>query len=207
MAGGGQRVVVVDADLRLPRLQQVFNLDNEEGLTDSLINSSRDGNLQATKMEGLKVITSGKLPPNPVEVVGSARMRKFLEELEEKTDLVLVDSPPVLPVADAAILTSLVDGVILVLRAGQTRHRAAQQAVKSLRQAGAQLIGIVLNAVPHNTDGYNSYYRYEHEDKKSSRSSLRVSLEGDTKNASPTLYRMKMSLASVRKLLNNKKEA
>jgi non-specific protein-tyrosine kinase len=207
MAGSGQRIVVVDADLRLPRLHQVFKLDDEQGLTDSLINSSSDGNLQSTKMEGLKVITSGKLPPNPVEVVGSARMRKFLEELEEKTDLVIIDSPPVLPVADAAILTSLVDGVILVVRAGQTRQRAVQQAVKSLRQAGAQLIGIVLNAVPHTTDGYNSYYRYEREDNKSSGSNLRVSQEGEAKNAPSTLHRTKISLASVMKLFNNKKGA
>lgn len=168
MAGSGQRIIAVDADLRLPRLHEVFKLDDKEGLTDSLINSSMDGNLQSTKMEGLKVITSGKLPPNPVEVIGSARMRKFLKELETKTDLVIVDSPPILPVADTTILTSLVDGVLLVLRAGQTRHRAAQQAVKSLRQSGAHLIGIVLNAVPHNMDGYNNYYRYEHDDKKSS---------------------------------------
>ena len=207
MAGSGQRVIVVDADLRLPRLHQVFQLDGQEGLTDSLINSSSNGNLQSTKLEGLKVITSGKLPPNPVEVVGSARMRKFLAELEEKTDLVIIDSPPVLPVADAAILTSLVDGVILVLRAGQTRQRAAQQAVKSLRQAGGQLIGIVLNAVPYNTDGYNSYYRYEREDNKSTSSTLRVSPDGKARNTSPTLHRMKKSLASVRSLFHNKREA
>jgi len=187
MAGSGQRIVVVDADLRLPRLHQVFKLDGKEGLTDSLINSSLDGNLQATKMDGLKVITSGKLPSNPVEVIGSAHMRIFLKEFEEKTDLVIIDSPPVLPVADAAILTSLVDRVILVLRAGQTRHRAAQQAVKSLQQAGAQQIWVVLNAVPHHMDGYNSYYTNEHEDKNSGGSTLQVSLEGEEKNASPTL--------------------
>jgi capsular exopolysaccharide synthesis family protein len=202
MAGSGQRIVVVDADLRLPRLQQVFKLDNGEGLTDSLIQSSLDGNLQATKMDGLKVITSGKLPPNPVEVVGSARMREFLAQLEEKTDLVIIDSPPVLPVADAAILTSLVDGVILVLRSGQTRQRDAQQAVKNLKQAGAKLIGIVLNAVPHKTDGYNSYYRYEQEEKTSSSTTLRESPDGETKIGSPTLSRMKKSVTSVRKLFD-----
>jgi capsular exopolysaccharide synthesis family protein len=207
MAGSGQRIVVVDADLRLPRLQQVFKLDNGAGLTDSLIHSSLDGNLQATKMDGLKVVTSGKLPANPVEVVGSARMREFLEQLEAKTDVVIIDSPPVLPVADAAILTSLADGVILVLRAGQTRQRDAQQAVKNLKQAGAQLIGIVLNAVPHKSAGYNSYYRYEREDKTSSSPTWRESPDGATKIGSPTLSRMKSPLASVRKLFDRQKEA
>jgi capsular exopolysaccharide synthesis family protein len=199
LAGSGQRVIVIDSDLRLPRLHQIFKLGGAEGLTDSLINSSSDGNLQATKMDGLKVVTSGKLPSNPAEVIGSAHMRNFLKELEKKTDLVIIDSPPVLPVADAAILTSLVDRVILVLRAGQTRHRAAQQAVKSLRQAGAQQIWIVLNAVPHHMNGYNSYYSYEQKDKISSGSNLQVSLEGEAKNESQILETPKTSLAGVRK--------
>lgn len=207
MAGSGQRIVVVDADLRVPRLHKVFQLTDEKGLTDSLMDSSVDGSLQSTKLDGLKVITSGKLPPNPVEIVASARLRRFLTEIEELADLVIIDSPPLLPVADAAILTSLVDGVILVFRAGQTRYRAAQQAVSSLRQAGAQLIGIVLNAVPSSGDGYSSYYRYEQEDKTRSSSTLRESPDGETKTGSPVLSRMKTSLATVRKMFDKQKEA
>lgn len=206
MTSAGQRVIVVDADLRLPRLHQIFKIGGDIGLTDSLINSNSGGNLQATKLEGLKVITSGKLPPNPVEVVGSARMQKLLKELETKADLVIIDSPPVLPVADAAILTSLVDGVILVLRAGQTRQRAAQQAVQSLRQADAQLVGIVLNEVSHNMDGYNSYYRYKTEDRKNSRSTLQVSPVSGVKKPSPSFYRMKLSLATLMQLFKNNKQ-
>jgi capsular exopolysaccharide synthesis family protein len=152
-------VVVVDADLRLPKLHKLFDLEPGSGLTGSLMARNPDGILQEVNVKGLKVLTSGKLPGNPSEVIGSARMRRLLEELSQQADLMLIDAPPVLPFADASILASQSDGVILVLRANETRRKAAQDALESLQKAGARILGVVLNDVSARADGY---YRYSH---------------------------------------------
>ncbi len=157
MAQAGLRVVAVDADLRYPRLHQLFDLDQRDGLTESLLEGHTDGRLQPTQMEGLRVLPSGELPPNPAEIVGSQHMQKLLHELAQGVDAVLIDSPPVLPVADATVLAQAVDGVLLVLEAGKTRRQAARRAVESLRQVGANVVGVVLNAVPTHKGSYYCY--------------------------------------------------
>ena len=168
MAQAGLRVVAVDADLRRPRLHQLFDLDlheegamesSLEGLTGSLLEGCPDGRLQPTQVENLKVLPSGELPPNPAEIMGSQHMQKLLHELVQQVDVVLIDSPPVLPVADATALAQAVDGVLLVLEAGKTRRQAARHAVESLHQVGASLVGVVLNAVPAHKGSY--YYYHE----------------------------------------------
>ena len=158
MAQAGLRVAVVDADLRHPRLHQLFGLDlhveegggdqREWGLSGSLLAGCTDGRLHSTQIEGLQVLPSGELPPNPAGLLGSRRMQELLDQLAHQVDVVLIDSPPVLPVADAALLAHRVDGVLLVLKASHTPRKAARQAVESLRQVGANLVGVVLNAVP-----------------------------------------------------------
>jgi polysaccharide biosynthesis transport protein len=153
-------VVVVDADLRLPKLHKLFDLEPGSGLTGSLMARNPDGILQEVNVKGLKVLTSGKLPGNPSEVINSARMRRLLEELSQQADLMLIDAPPVLPFADASILASQSDGVILVLRANETRLQAAKDALKSLHQAGARVLGVVLNDVSARADGYYRYSNY-----------------------------------------------
>lgn len=171
MAQAGLRMVAVDADLRRPRLHQLFDLDLHEegavesslgGLTGSLLEGCTDGRLQPTQVENLKVLPSGELPPNPAEIMGSQHMQKLLHELAQQVDVVLIDSPPVLPVADATALAQAVDGVLLVLEAGKTRRQAARHAVESLRQVGANLVGVVLNAMPthRGSDYYYSYHKY-----------------------------------------------
>lgn len=157
LAQRGLKVVAVDADLRLPRLHLLFNIDQGPGLTGSLLEGNGAENLKDVVVEGLSVLPSGGLPPNPAEVVASPRMRKLLDDLTQGTDLVLIDSSPVLPVADAAILASQVDGVILVLQADQSRRQDVRNAAESLRRAGGRLVGLVLNGVP--SQDY-SYYRY-----------------------------------------------
>ena len=168
MAQAGLRVVAVDADLRRPRLHQLFGLDLRErgtgerlwwGLTGSLLEGHTDGRLHPAQVEGLRVLPSGELPPNPAEMMGSQHMQKLLHELAQQVDVVLIDSPPVLPVADATALAQGVDGVLLVLEAGHTRREAARHAVESLRQVGANLVGVVLNAVPTHKGSYY-YYSY-----------------------------------------------
>jgi len=153
-------VVLVDADLRLPRLHVMFGLNLEKGLTDALLNGHPGKQLQAVGTENLKVLTSGTIPPNPAEVVASKRMSALLSELAGEAELVLVDSPPVLPVADASILSSgsIVDGVVLVVRAGSTRRQELRDAVENLSKAGANVLGVVLNGVSSRGEQYYQYY-------------------------------------------------
>lgn len=154
------RVLVVDADLRRPQQHQIFGFEQANGLTNSLLERTMDGRLKQAGPAGLMVLTSGDAPPNPGEVMGSARMRELLAELKQQADMVLIDCPPVLPVADATLLAPHVDGVLLVLRANRTRSQAALEAVEILRKVGANLVGVVLNAAPRSKKGYY-YYQAE----------------------------------------------
>jgi len=162
MAQTGLRVVLIDGDLRRPRQHRLFGLHPRGGLTGSLLESSTDGHLQAVEIEGLTILPAGDLPPNPAELLGSQRMRELLDELVQEADIVLIDSPPVLPVTDAVVLAQAVDGVLLVMDVGETRREMARQAVESLRQVGGNPIGVVLNRVPSRGGGY--YYYYHHYD-------------------------------------------
>jgi non-specific protein-tyrosine kinase len=168
MAQAGLRVVVVDADLRRPRLHKVFRVHPRGGLTGSLLEGAMDGRLQPSEVEGLVILPAGDLPPNPAELLGSHRLQGLLDALLQHMDVVLIDSPPVLPVTDAAVLARNVDGVLLVVDAGETRREVARRAVESLQQVGANLIGVVLNRVPSRRSGYYYYYEYyrDSEDKR-----------------------------------------
>jgi succinoglycan biosynthesis transport protein ExoP len=162
MAEAGLRAVIVDADLRRPRLHELFGLDpHNEGLTGALLEGNADGRLQPAQMERLAVLTSGELPPNPAEMLGSRRMQELLAGLAQQADMVLVDGPPVLPVADAATLAQGMDGVLLVLEAGRTRREAARRAVERLHQVGANPVGVVLNAAPTQNGTHYNYSYYE----------------------------------------------
>jgi len=160
MAQAGLKTIIVDTDLRRPVQHQIFTVPNLEGLT-ALLRSPMDevnGHLEDTKIENLRVLTSGDIPPNPSELLGSQRMGQLLDRLTELADVVLLDSPPVLAVTDAAVLSKRIDGLLLVTEAGQTRRDAARQAVLNLQQAGANLLGGVLNRVSHKGRGYYYYY-------------------------------------------------
>jgi len=171
MAQAGLKVVVVDADLRRPRLHRLFSVHPRGGLTGSLLEGNMDGRLQPSQVEGLAVLPAGDRPPNPSELLGSRRLQELLSLLTQHVDVVVIDSPPVLPVADAAVLAQSVDGVLLVVDAGETRRGVAQHAVDSLRQVGANVIGAVLNRVPTRKGGYYYYYHeyYGDEGKKQKR--------------------------------------
>jgi succinoglycan biosynthesis transport protein ExoP len=160
IAQGGRKVLLVDADLRRPRLHRALEVPNRVGLS-SLMLGGEDLQecIAETGIANLHVLPSGPLPPNPSELLGSQRMQDLLHELAQQADVMLIDSPPVLPVADAAVLARRVDGVLLVLEAGRTRQEAARRAVENLRQVGANLIGVVLNGVTTRRGGYY-YYEY-----------------------------------------------
>jgi non-specific protein-tyrosine kinase len=158
-AQAGRRVVLVDADLRRPTLHEVFGLDNEVGLTTLMMDEAALASppLQDTGIEGLSVLTSGPLPPNPAELMGSRRMEEVVAVLADQADQVFFDTPPVVAVTDAAVLATKVDGVLLVIRAGKTRREYARTAVQRLEQINARLIGTVLTDVQLGA-GFEGYY-------------------------------------------------
>lgn len=156
-AQAGAHVCLVDADMRRPVLAKMFSLDNWAGLTTALArNRSVDEYLQVTEVPGLTVLTSGPVPPNPAELLGSQRMLGLMRQLEESFDTIIFDTPPVLAVADAATLAPRVSGALLVVRAGQVGYPQAQRAKEALEGVKAQILGVVLDGVKHG--GSESYY-------------------------------------------------
>lgn len=164
-AQAGRRVIIVDADLRRPRQHELFGISNATGLTTALADEKGLQNLslqatvlQTTEVPGLRVLTSGPLPPNPTELLASQRMAALLTALSALSDLVLFDAPPVVVVTDAAILASQVDGVLLVVNANGTRREHAQRAQQLLAKVNARIVGSVLNnAAPDRS--LRPYYR------------------------------------------------
>lgn len=146
MAQAEQRVILVDCDLRRPTLHTLFKLPNDSGLTSMILaNDERVVPLQATDVPGLRVLTSGPLPPSPADILGSRRMETVIERLRAEADVVLFDTPPVIAVTDAAVLATRVDGVLLVLKSGYTTRDRARQAKQVLERVKANIVGVVLN--------------------------------------------------------------
>jgi len=181
MAQAGKSVVLVDADLRRPMLHRIFQVPNKRGLTDLLLQDTPelDGCLQPTGIENLRVLTSGPLPPNPSELLGSKKMQHLLTTLASVSDVVLFDTPPALAVTDAVVLGSQADGVLLVTDAGKTRRGSARQAVENLRKVGATLMGAAMNRLsPRGLGrGYYYYYYYYYYDSDGKKGRRRKKLE------------------------------
>jgi succinoglycan biosynthesis transport protein ExoP len=176
MAQTGKSVVLVDADLRRPMLHRIFQVSNKEGLTSLLLDQepTLDGHLQETGIENLRVLTSGPLPPNPSELLGSQRMQHVVEQIEREADLTLYDTPPILPVTDATVLAPQTDGVLMVTQAGRTRQGAARRAVETLQQVGANILGATLNRVsPRKVQGYDYYYHRDDDGRRRGRKKRR----------------------------------
>jgi capsular exopolysaccharide synthesis family protein len=145
----GRKVILVDCDLRRPTLHYIFNLKNDVGLTTMVVDDAamESPPLQDTGVEGLQLVSSGPLPPNPSELLGSRRMEDIIADLLERADVVLFDAPPVVAVTDAAVLATKVDGVLLVVNAGGTKRDYARTAKARLEKVNANLLGAVLNNV------------------------------------------------------------
>ena len=146
----GRRVLLVDADLRKPGIHLLFDLPNSKGLTTLVGRSGTPAEsvVQSTTQVNLEVLTTGPLPPNPAELLGSQRMRVVVESLKTGYELVVVDSPPIQAVADTAILSSYIDGVLFVVDTTRSRRRAIHQARGALHRARANVLGAVLNRAP-----------------------------------------------------------
>jgi succinoglycan biosynthesis transport protein ExoP len=165
LAQAGSRVVLVEADLRRPRVTRYMGLISGAGLTNVLAGTAALHEVVQPWGDGkLTVLAAGPMPPNPSEMLGSAQMRSLLAELRTVNDYVIIDSPPLLPVTDAAVLSVLSDGCVLATRFGKTRREELAEAAASLARIDARLLGVVLNRVPQAagaTRGYGYNYSYE----------------------------------------------
>ena len=161
LAKAGQRVILVCCDLRRPRLHEFLGLSNDVGFTSLLLgNAPLSRTLQAVPgVPRLRLLASGPLPPNPSELLSSGRTKEVFAALKGEADIVLIDSPPVLPVTDALVLFRQVDATLMVFSAGQTTQKQAATALAMARQVNAPLVGTILNGVA-TTGGYGSQYTY-----------------------------------------------
>jgi capsular exopolysaccharide synthesis family protein len=161
------KVLLVDADMRKPRLSKVFNLRNTNGLSSYLAGKKGfDEVVQKTSIENVWTIPSGPHPPNPAELLNSKRMKELLAQAKEAFNVVLLDTPPVLAVIDPVIVSSLADSTVFVVRAGKTTRRSLQRALDEVRKSKADIIGVVFNEVRIGRQGIGTpfyhYYQYEY---------------------------------------------
>jgi capsular exopolysaccharide synthesis family protein len=165
LASAGVRVILVEADLRRPRVAEYMGIEGAVGLTDVLIGRAQlDDVLQPWGTAPLSVLTSGALPPNPSELLSSAQMNEIIGTLRSRADIVLIDAPPLLPVTDAAVLARECDGAIIVVRQGRTSREQVTRAVDALRSVDARVLGTVLNMAPSGkANGYGYGYGYASE--------------------------------------------
>jgi len=160
------RGIIIDADLRRPNLHHFFNLDNSIGLSTFLsgnidFDSTEGVLIKATSQKGLSVITSGPVPPNPSELLGSARMQDLLYALQATFEFILIDAPPVMGLPDAIYLSKIVDGTILVAKAGETMKNELVEIKRVFRNIDAKILGVILNGVKKSDlkhGAYNCYY-------------------------------------------------
>jgi capsular exopolysaccharide synthesis family protein len=156
-----KRVALVDGDLRRPHIHSMFGMSNRDGLSNLFRNQAAPHTVSRTKLDlpHLMIITSGSLPPNPAELLGSERMEGILKDLGSVADIVVIDTPPSV-VADAQVLAAKVDAVIMVIQPGTTHAEAARVTLETFKRAGARVVGVVLNRIPRNRNYYYGGYQY-----------------------------------------------
>lgn len=156
----GKRTVLVDSDLRRPTINATFSITNPKGITNFLTEKDIGINdiVYETTLKNLFVIPSGPVPPNPSELLGSKRMETLIDTLKNQADMVIYDAPPVLSVTDSQILSTKVDGTIIVVRADKTEKDAVKNAVGLLNHVKCHILGTILNDVEDSSNGYYGYY-------------------------------------------------
>lgn len=159
----GKSVLLIDCDMRNPNVHKNFNLSNKVGLSSCIsMGTALSDAVQKTSIEGLYALTGGVIPPNPSELLGSEQMKNVLQRAKEQYDYVLIDTPPVMTVTDALIVGRFVDGMILVIASAEVKVEMARDVKNQLVNAGANILGVVLNKVrsEHHGYGYGYYYYY-----------------------------------------------
>ncbi len=167
MAQSGNRVVLLDTDMRRPRLHKAFGVPNDIGVSSLVVGEGTlEDAVKTTEVPNLFVLPCGPIPPNPAEMLHTQAFRDLLDRLAKKYDRIILDSPPIGPVADAAVLSTQVDGVVMVLKSGRTSRDVARRAVRALRDVKARVFGAILNDInladPKYGYYYDSYSRYGH---------------------------------------------
>lgn len=161
MLQGGKRVVIVDCDMRRPRIHKLFGMNNRTGLSGLFRGQANLNDVIERRLKNLYVLTSGTIPPNPAELLGSKLMDKILTGLTELGEVVILDSPP-LVVTDPVVLSTKVDGVILVVNPGKTKKEALKAAMMQFERSEARILGVVVNQIGKNASYYYDYY-YSHQ--------------------------------------------
>ncbi|MDF2532093.1 MAG: capsular biosynthesis protein [Clostridia bacterium] len=165
-AQSGSKVLLIDADLRKPRIHKVFHVPNDVGMTTILAQRVEYTDcLTRSVVDNLYILASGPIPPNPSELLSSQAMKKFIDSLKNDFDIILIDAPPIGVVTDSAILSTITDGTILVVSSGQVEMEAVQRSKELLVRVNANLLGVVLNKITKENQGsaYNYYYYYTDE--------------------------------------------
>jgi len=166
LAQTGARVLVIDADMRRPSIHSSFGIENQRGLCNILANEMTEAEtlnmIQQEKESGLYLLTSGPIPPNPAELIGSEQMRKLLLGLAATFDHIVIDSPPIASFTDGVLLSAISDGVILVVHASECSRKVVLRSQQALEEVGAKVFGVVLNRVDVRSPDYYYGYRYYH---------------------------------------------
>jgi protein-tyrosine kinase len=161
LAQAGSKVIIAGVDLRRPAIDKQFNVSNTIGVTNILTGQyTLDEALQDTDVEGLRILTSGPIPPNPAELLSSQRMKDLIEQIKSKADYIIFDATPVIAVSDSVILSQMVDGVLLVVSLGITPRGVAITSKEQLERVGANILGVVANNISEESGYY--YYYYHH---------------------------------------------
>lgn len=166
MAQSGKKTIIIDCDLRKPRLHKVFQVSNQMGLSNYLIGETSIADVvKQTPVENLQLLPSGVKPPNPAELLGSKKMGTFVESLKKYYDYIILDTPPVVIVTDAQLVSQYADGCLLVIAAGEVDRDAPIKAKELLTKVNAKILGVVLNKVDENGKGrYKYYYHYYYDE-------------------------------------------
>lgn len=171
MADLGKKIIVVDCDLRKPRIHKAFGLTNIGGVSDILLNSAYYTDyIKKTDIKNLDILTAGQIPSNPSEMISSNSMKKLLNQIRDDYDYMFIDAPPAVVVTDASILSTIADGVILVCSSGNVEIELAMSAKQSLLNVGANILGVVLNKVNIESKSFYYSYYYQYYGKEEKRS-------------------------------------
>lgn len=166
MAESGNSTILIDCDQRRPIQHKVFGVSNQVGISDLLIGNIKfEEAVKYTGIENLSLLTSGTRPPNPAELLASSKMKNFVKALKERYEYIIIDAPPIIPVTDAQLIASHVDGTVLVVASGQAEREAAVKSKELLEKVNAKILGVVLNKLEVKEKGYYSYYYGESEEK------------------------------------------
>jgi capsular exopolysaccharide synthesis family protein len=175
LAQTGAKVLVIDADMRRPRLHHLFNQDNNLGLSSILSSDTSESEILSMisqhEESNVYLLSSGAIPPNPAELLGSEQFRKLLEVVGKSFNQIIIDSPPIASFTDGVLISSMVDGVLLVVHGGRTSRQVVKRTRQMLQEIGAKIIGVVLNKIDVRSQGYYYQHNYKGYDYSSSANS------------------------------------